>query len=204
MPSHNHEVLKFKALEWLYQVKKCKIVATEFKFGQYIYDVIGTDFKHIYIIEAKQTKTDFKRDCNTPQEIRDNVNKFKRLLRESGDTKYIKLIAKEKRKSTKFYNKAVFKLANECYIITPDELVEENKVPEGWGLLNEEPRIIKPCTNRKVATKWITRVVGEIGKKHTKLYLDSIGVEFNGRKVLFPDHQLLDKDVMIKEEEDEV
>jgi len=199
--SHNHEVLKLKAIEFLYQVKKCKLVATEFSFGQYIYDVIGTDFKRIYIIEAKQAKADFKRDCNSPQDIRKNVNDFKKLLRESGDTKYIDLIAKEKRKSTKFYNKAVFKLANECYIIAPDELVEEDEVPPEWGLLNEEPRTIKKCTNRKVATKWITRVVGEIGKKHTKLYLKSIGVEFHGRKVIFPEHYLLDKDEQIKEEE---
>ena len=199
--SHNHEVLKLKAIEYLVQIKKCKLVAVEFKFGQYIYDVIGTDLKRIYIIEAKQAKADFKKDCNSPQDIRENVNNFKKLLRESGDTKYIKLIAKEKKKSTKFYNKAIFKLANECYIIAPDELVEEDEVPPGWGLLNEEPRTIKPCANRKVATKWITRVIGEIGKKHTKLYLKSIGVEFNGRKRIFPERFLLDKDIQIEEEE---
>jgi hypothetical protein len=199
MPSHNHEILKIKALEFLYQVKKCKLVATELKFGKYIYDVVGTDMNRIYIIEAKARKGDYTRDNHSPDEIRENINEFKRLLKETGDTDYVDKIEKEKNKSTKFYDKGIFKLANECYIIAPDEMV--GQPPEGWGLLNEEPMTVVEAPKRKVDKKWIGKVIGEIGKKFTKMYLKTLGVEFQGKKVVFPDTFLLDEDKIIEEED---
>jgi len=41
------------------------------KYGKYIFDVVGTDGHSIYIIEAKQAKEDFLRECNKPEELKD-------------------------------------------------------------------------------------------------------------------------------------
>lgn len=201
MPGYNHEVLKLKAIDWLYNFKKCKWVACELKFGNFIYDVCGTDGKRIYIVESKAVHSDFKRDCNNPEEIREKIEEYKSLLKETGDTDYMDKIQKEKSRSIKFYDKSIFKLANECYIICPDNMVEEDEVPEGWGLLNEEPLAVLNAPTRKVDQKWVTRVIGEIAKKHTKLYLKSIGVEFIGKGVRFPDRYLLQEEREIEDEE---
>lgn len=204
MPTHNHEVLKLKAIEWLYQVKKCKWVAPELKFGHYIYDVVATDGFRIYIIEAKRSYNDFKKDCNNPEVLKENIKNFKNLLKETGDTDYQEKIKKEKEKSTKFFDMSIFKLANEAYIIAPDELIPEDELPEGWGLLSEMPQTIVEADKHAVDKKWIPKIMGEIAKKYTKMYLKNIGVEFRGKKVIFPEHYLLDDDKEIEDiEEDE-
>lgn len=202
MPTHNHEILKLKAIEWLYQVKKCKWVACELKFGSYIYDVVGTDGFRIYVVEAKRSYNDFKKDCNNPEDIKKNVEEYKRLLKETCDAEYKEKIKQERGKSIKFYDDAIFKLANECYVIAPDDLIPGEEIPEGWGLLNEEPMTVVEAIKRAVDKKWITRIIGEIAKKHTKMYLRSIGVEFRGRKTIFPETFLLDEDKEIEKEED--
>lgn len=194
MATHNHEVLKLLAIDWLYQVKKCKWVACELKFGSYIYDVVGTDGFRIYIIESKAQRGDFLRECNDPEEIKENIKEYKCILKETGDTDYIDKIHKEKKKGIKFYDKSVFKLANECYIIAPENMIHKDELPKGWGLLDEEPMTVIPAPKRQVDQKWITRIIGEIGKKHTKLYLKNIGVEFNDKNVVFPERYLLDDD----------
>jgi len=204
MPSHNHEILKLKAVEFLYQVKKCKIVAMELKFGNYIYDCCGTDFNRIYVIEAKRSLNDFRKDCNDPEDIKKNIEEFKRLLKEECDESYKDKIQKEKAKSTKFYDKSIFKLANECYVIAPDGLIPDGEIPGGWGLLNEEPLTIIEAEKRAVDKKWIIKVIGEIAKKHTKMYLKNQGVEFIGKKVVFPEKFLLNHEEDEEEEEDNI
>lgn len=203
MPSHNHEVLKLHGIEFLYQVKKCKWVCTELKFGEYIYDVVGTDGFRIYIIEAKRSYNDFKKDCNNPEDIKNNIIEYKKLLKESGDTSYIDLIKKEKAKSIKFYNKMIFSLANECYVIAPQDIIKNEDLPSGWGLIDEYLLINKEAEKRGVDKKWITKIIGEIAKKHTKMYLKSIGVNFIGKKVIFPETPLLTEDNEIEGVEDE-
>jgi hypothetical protein len=200
MATHNHEVLKLLAIDWLYQVKKCKWVACELKFGSYIYDVVGTDGARIYVVESKAQRGDFLRECNDPEDIKDKIKEYKALLKETGDTDYVDKIHKEKEKGIKFYDKSIFKLANECYIIAPQDMIMKEDLPEGWGLLDEEPMTVIPAPKRAVEQKWITRVIGEIGKKHTKGYLREIGVEFVGKKVVFPERYLLDDDREIKGE----
>lgn len=194
MPSQNHEILKLKAIEWLYQVKKCKVVAPELKFGPYIYDVVGSDGYRIYIIEAKKSHNDFLKDCNDPDDIKQHIKEYKELLKETGDTDYIDKIQKEKSKSTKFYENRIFRLANECYVIIPEDVVKEDEVPEGWGLIDENLNILVEAPRRKVEKKWIGKIMGEIAKKYTKLYLKQIGVEFQGKKVIFPERYLIESD----------
>lgn len=205
MPSYNHEILKLKGIEFLYQVKKCKWVATELKFGEYIYDVVGCDSARVYIIEAKRSYNDFKKDCNNPDDIKKTIIEYKKLLKENGDTSYIDLIKKEKNKSIKFYNKMIFSLANECYIIAPQDIIKNEDLPGGWGLIDEYLSINKEAEKRAVDKKWIIKIIGEIAKKHTKMYLKSIGVNFIGKKVVFPETLLLneDKEIEKKEENDE-
>lgn len=200
MPSQNHEILKLKAIEWLYQVKKCKIVAVELKFGNYIYDCCGTDFNRIYIIEAKRSYNDFKKDCNNPDDVKNTIAEYKKLLKENGDTSYIDLIKKEKEKSIKFYNKMIFSLANECYIIAPQDIIKKDELPKGWGLIDEYTCITAEAEKRAVDKKWIIKIIGEIAKKHTKMYLKSIGVNFIGKKVVFPETLLLSEDKEIEVE----
>jgi len=200
MPSQNHEILKLKAVEFLYQVKKCKFVATELKFGEYIYDIVGSDGFRVYIIEAKRSYNDFKKDCNNPEDIKKTITEYKKLLKENGDTSYIDLIKKEKNKSIKFFNKMIFSLANECYIIAPQDLIKNEDLPNGWGLIDEYLLISKEADKRSIDKKWIIKIIGEIAKKHTKMYLKSIGVDFLGKKVIFPDVMLIDKDTEEGEE----
>lgn len=192
--SHNHNVLKLLAVEFLYQVKKCKWVTTELKFGNYIYDVCGTDGSSIYIVESKSRHQDFKRDCNDPKVIKENIKEYKRLLKETGDTDYQDKIHKEKDKSIKFFDESIFKLASSAYIIAPKNIIEEDEVPKGWGLLDDEPMTVIPAPQRKIDKKWISKIMGEIGKKHTKMYLKQIGVEFEGKRVIFPDYKLLQEE----------
>ncbi len=56
MASHNHEILKVKALEWLYLNIGCKYVATELKIGRYIFDTIGVCDSRVFIEQARRYK----------------------------------------------------------------------------------------------------------------------------------------------------
>ena len=76
-------------------------------------------------------------------------------------------------------------------------------MPNGWGLIDEYLLIGKEAEKRGVDKKWIIKIIGEIAKKHTKMYLKSIGVNFIGKKVVFPEKPLLIEDSEIEGEEDE-
>jgi hypothetical protein len=65
----------------------------------------------------------------------------------------------------------------------------------------KKPMTVVEAPKRKVDKKWIGKVIGEIGKKFTKMYLKTLGVEFQGKKVVFPDTFLLDEDKIIEEED---
>lgn len=194
MPGQNHETLKLKAIEWLYQVKKCKIVAVELKFGNYIYDVVGIDQNRVYVVEAKSRHGDFMKDCNHPEDLKQNIYEYKKLLKETGDTDYIEKIKKEKAKSTKFYEDKTFRVSNECYIIAPYDVVDKDEIPEKWGFIDEELTIVKEAEKRRVDNKWFGKIMFEVAKKHTKMYLKEIGVEFQGKKVVFPERYLYEDD----------
>ena len=191
METNNHKILKFKALEYLFLTKHCKYVTTELKFGDYIFDCIGTDGQFVYIVEAKQAKEDFLADCNKKEDIKENIQKYKQLLKETADVKkYKELIEKEQAKSYKFYDDSLLKLAIERYIIAPEDLIQKNEVPEEWGLLevNEEGKIIKEkkSTISQYEHKFKDLVIREIARRNTKLYLESLDVSFEEKVITFP------------------
>lgn len=190
MESNTHSILKLKAIQRLYQNKGCKYVTQELKYGKYIFDVIGTDGKNIYIVEAKQARSDYFSDYNNPIDIKKNIEEYKKLLLETGDEEYKKKIDCEREKSTKLYDKSLYKLSNERYVITTDSLIKESEFAEGWGLINEEPRQIVGCEKSDVDKSYITKIIYEIAKRNTKLYLKSIGVDFSGKDVSFPEWEL--------------
>ncbi|MFW6281978.1 MAG: hypothetical protein ACOC1O_04205 [bacterium] len=189
METNAHYALKFKALQWLYQ-KGCKHIALELKYGKYIFDVVGTDGHSIYIIEAKQAKEDFLRECNKPEELKENIQEYKNLLISTGDKKYKELLEKEREKSWKFYDPMFLRLANERYIIAPDGLVDDELVPENWGLINEEPRQIIKSNRTQIDKSYIVKIIQEISKKNTKMYMKSIGVDFDAKNPIFPNWEL--------------
>lgn len=191
METHNHEVLKLKALEWLYLNAKCSLVATEVQIGKYIFDVIGTDGSRVFIIEAKQDYNDFKANCNCPALVKININRYKNLLKETNDVKmYKELIEKERTKNWKFYDNALYRLASHRYIIAPDLLIDKEEIPLQWGLLNEDPRVVKRCDGNRIDKKFVEKIMIKIAKKNTKNYLKSIGVEFD-KTINFPESMLL-------------
>ena len=178
-----HYRLKWKALEWLYNFKKCKYVALEVKIGKYIFDALGCDGTRVYIVEAKQDKKDYIKDCNDPISISENIKIYKELLRETGDKKkYIKLIKKERSKNIKFNDKALLKLSSFRYIIT--DLTLDN-VTEDWGVITSNFGIIKKCNGNKIEHKYSQKVIMDICNKHTKYYLEDKGVQF-GKMIEFP------------------
>jgi hypothetical protein len=189
--SHNHEVLKLKALEWLYLHQHCRYLAREMQVGPYIFDVVGSDGARVFIIEAKQSKEDFKADCNRLDEIKQKIQEYKKKIVETGDLrKYKKLIKNERAKSYKFDDKTLLKLSTLRYIIAPDGLVQKEEVPEMWGLLNEEPRMIKESPGNVIDKRIAEKVVKIIAKKQTKLFLESLGVKFD-KVVEFPQGMLI-------------
>lgn len=193
MPGHNHEVLKIKALEWLYQVAKCRYVATEVKIGKYIYDVVGCDGTRVFIIEAKASHDDFVRDCNRPEDIKMELNELKSSLKDDSDLKrYKEEAAKIREKSTKFYDDAILKMSSERYIISEQLMIDEDELPENWGLLDEEPMTIVKCERNKIDKKYSAKVIRDICRKNTKAYLESIGVEF-GKVIEFPEVRLINE-----------
>ncbi len=186
METNTHYALKFKALQWLYQACSCRYIALELQFGKYIFDVIGSDGKNVYIIEAKQSKSDFLKDCNDPDVIKANIVSYKNLLIETGDKEYKKFIEHERSKSTKFYDKGFLKFSNERYIIAPDSVISEDIIPDNWGLLNEEPRKIKKSEITQIDVKYTNKIIKEIAKKNTKMYMKHIGVDFDTKYPVFP------------------
>jgi hypothetical protein len=188
---HNHEVLKLKALEWLYLHQHCRFLAREMQVGPYIFDVVGSDGARVFIIEAKQSKEDFKVDTNRLDEIKQKIQEFKKKIIETGDLKkYKRLIKKERAKSYKFDDKSLLKLSTMRYIIAPDGLLQKEEVPEAWGLLNEEPRVIKESPGNAIDRRIAEKVVGIIAKKQTKFFLESLGVTFD-KVVEFPQAMLI-------------
>lgn len=186
METHNHQVLKWKAVEWLYLNRHCKFIAQELKYGRYIFDVVGSDGKKIYIIEAKQERQDFLRECNSFDEIKENINEYKKLIKETGEIDtYKELIEKERNKSWKFYDSALVEYINERYIICPDNMIKEEELPPYWGLLNEEPRMILESQSSRIEQRKTDKIIKEICKKNTKDLLRKHGVEF-GRHIEFP------------------
>ena len=110
--THNHVVLKQKAIEWLYLTEHCRYIASEIKIGKYIFDVVGSDGKRVFLIEAKQDHADFLADCNTPSDIKQQILENKKLMRETGEFKKYKAEIKRLRdKSTKFKDDSLVKLS---------------------------------------------------------------------------------------------
>ena len=97
----------------------------------------------------------------------------------------------------------IFSLANECFIIAPQDIIKNDELPKGWGLIDDYLSIVVEAEKRAVDKKWIIKIIGEIAKKHTKMYLKSIGVNFIGKKVVFPETLLLNEDKEIEKEEED-
>lgn len=186
MESHNHAALKQLAVQFLYETKGCHYIATEMQIGKYIYDVIGSDGSRVFVVEAKAEHSDFLRDCNKIDEIRNNINEYKKLLADTGDIEYKKKIEKEREKSYKFYNPAILRLCTQSYIIAPDNEVDESEMPEGWGLLNDHLVSIVKIDPRRTEDSFAKKVVADIAKRNTKVYMQSWGVEF-GKQTVFPE-----------------
>lgn len=186
MESHNHKALKWLAVEWLYLIKDCKYIAQELSFGRYIFDVVGSDGRKVYIIEAKQDKSDFLRECNSFDEIKESINNYKKLLKDTGDVeKYTKLIEVERDKSWKFNDESIHHYSSERYVICPDGMIKEEEVPYGWGLINEEPRSIVKSSISDVEQIKVDKIIKEICGKNTRDLLRQYGVSF-GKQIEFP------------------
>jgi hypothetical protein len=189
--THNHVVLKQKAIEWLYLAEHCRYIASEIKIGRHIFDVVGSDGKRVFIVEAKQDHADFLADCNDPAEIKQQILENKKLMRETGEFKKHKIeINKLRDKSTKFKDDSLTRLASHRYIIAPEFLIANEEVPANWGLLCEDPRIIVKCEGDRIDKKYVGKVIREIARKQTKNFLEQHGVQF--RKVTqFPKTALI-------------
>lgn len=192
MATHNHEVLKVKALEWLYLNAKCKYVATELKIGRYIFDAVGSDGSRVFIIEAKQDVKDYARELNHPDKIKEKLQELKEQFKQDGNREiYLDAVKKERDKSIKFFDDMLLRLSSHRYIIAPDNMISEDHTPTSWGLLNEEPRVIKDCPGNRVDPKVAEKVIRDICYKNTKIYLEmKEGVEF-GKQIEFPDLMLI-------------
>lgn len=190
--SHNHAILKVKALEWLYLNAKCKYVTTELKIGRYIFDIVGCDGSRVFIIEAKQVIGDYARELNNPIKIKENIKLLKeQFYLDNNKKNYLKAVGKERNKSIKFFDDTLLRLASHRYIIAPDGMIDEDCISPNWGLLNQEPRVIKFCKGNKVDPKIAEKIIRDICIKNTKIYLDmKEGVEF-GKQIVFPDLSLI-------------
>jgi hypothetical protein len=183
--TYNHDVLRKIGLQYLYEVKHCRYLALELKLGRYVYDLVGSDGRRIYIVEAKQSINDYKKDCHTKKELHENIERLKEELNHTGNTDLLDDIKKEKKKSCKFSDQGIFKLCTECFIIAPDGLIKEP--PTGWGLLNEDRICIVKPESRATNRIYTFKIIREIAKKHTKLFMQNIGITFEKRKIQFPD-----------------
>jgi hypothetical protein len=187
----NHKILKAKAIEYLVLTKHCKYFCPELKLGDYIFDTIGTDGTGVYIIEAKQERADFFSDCNKLDDIRDNIQNYKKLLTDTGDLKkYKELIESEQEKSYKMYDPALFRLASQRFVIAPENMLKPEEIPPNWGLLevNDEGEIIKEkaCEETRIETRFRDVLIKEIARRQSKNYLISMGVKFDEKLIEFP------------------
>lgn len=188
MQTENHQILKWKAIEFLYTYLDCHHVIMEMKVGSYIFDAIGCDGSRVYIIEAKQDASDYQRDCNDPSEIRENIDTYKKMIKETGEIKkYKKLIENERKKSCKFYDDSLLKLSTARFIIAPEGLITD--IPDNWGLVSDHMKIIKNCSRNSIDSKYAHKIIREISIRQTKRYLESEGVSF-GKTVRFPQREL--------------
>ncbi len=188
MQTDNHQILKWKAIEFLYTYLDCPHVVLEMKVGSYIFDAVGCDGSRVYIVEAKQDASDYKRDCNDPSEIREHIDSYKQLIKETGEIKkYKKLIEKERQKSCKFYDDSLLKLSTARYIIAPEGLITD--IPEDWGLVTDHMKVLKDCKKNSIDPKYAYKIIREISIRQTKRYLESEGVSF-GKTVRFPQREL--------------
>jgi hypothetical protein len=65
-------------------------------------------------------------------------------------------------------------------------MIDEDELPENWGLLDEEPMTVIKCERQKIDKKYAAKIIRDICRKNTKIYLESIGVEF-GKVIEFPE-----------------
>lgn len=186
--SIRHNTLKWKAVEWLYTFQNCKYIALELKVGKYIFDIVGSDGLRVYLMEAKQSKKDYQADDHNPLLIKEQIQNYRQLMKETGDKKkYIKLIKKEKRKSTKFNDDSLLRLSTFRYIIAPEDIVE--KIPENWGIVDKNYKIIKKCEGNKIEPRIVGKIIADIAAKQTKQFLINNGVQF-GKVIQFPEHSM--------------
>ena len=184
--SQRHFDLKWAAVEWLCLNAKCKYIAIEIKIGKYIFDVIGSDGSKVFIIESKQSKADFLKDCNDPEIIQENIKNYKTEYKTTKDKSILKLLKKERKKSSKFFDKALLRLSTQRYVIAPDMLLKKDEIPENWGLINEMPKVVKKCSINKIQQRIADKVIKSISRKQTKTFLQYNGVKFVKRTVTFP------------------
>jgi len=190
MQTEAHQILKFKALEFMYMYLDCRHVIMEMKVGSYIFDAVGCDGSRVYIVEAKQDVADFKRDCNDPDDIKEAISTYKQMIHETGEIKkYKKLIEDERKKSTKFFDDSLLKLSTARFIIAPEGLIENDMVPENWGLVTEHQQILKDCKRNSIDPKYAYKIIREISVRQTRYYLEQQGVEF-GKTIRFPERNL--------------
>ena len=157
------------------------------KVGKYVFDVVGSDGNIVVLIEVKVDHDDFLRDCNKFEDIKKNVTEYRRLLIETADQKqYKKLINSELEKSYKFTDKSLLKLSTCRYIMAPDSLIDKDELPEDWGLLNEEPRLVVGRERNKIEDRFADKIVRMIGQRQTHVFLEKIvGVKFD-KVIEFP------------------
>lgn len=191
METHNHAALKQIGVRWLYETG-CRYIATEIKIGRYIYDVVGCDGRRVIVIEAKQDHDDFLRDCNDPEVIKVEIGILKEAAVAEGDLKtYKKEVEKLRDKSTKFFDKGIHKMSTHRYIIAPDDLIEEDELPEEWGLINENRNVKIKCEGHRIDHRYVERMIREIARKQTKLFLESVGVDYSTKPMTWPDIMLI-------------
>ncbi len=129
---------------------------------------------------------------NKPEDIKNRLLELKEEFKQTGEKeKYDKAVKKERDKSVKFFDDTLYRLSSHRYIIAPDGMLNEDQVPEEWGLLNEEPRVIKKCQGNRIDPKMAEKIIRDICIKNTKIYLEmKEGVEF-GKQIEFPDLNLI-------------
>ena len=103
---------------------------------------------------------------------------------------YTKTIEKEHERSYKFFDQALAKLASHRYIIAPFGMITEDELPESWGLLDEDPKVIVKCQANRVDTRSVIKVINAISRKNAKIMLENQGVVF-GKQIEFPHLELL-------------
>jgi len=114
-----HDELIQRAMRWLVGTGKCWIAASEVIAGREVVDAIGWNMSESIQIECKTSKADFRRD-----------------------------LKKDTRRPSK-YNKRDYGVGNTRYYMAPPGVIPKTELPEGWGLLEVYPGIV-----RKVVGGW--------------------------------------------------